>query len=68
MNSRLKRIMTEYPRPNTGKTTLALHAIAELQKTGGSLEGWVVAFVASYCFSTDVSLSYVQLTITIARC
>jgi hypothetical protein len=30
--------------------------------------GWVVVFVASYFSSTDVSMSFLQLAITIARC
>ena len=33
-----------------------------------SREGWVVVFVAGYFSSTDVSMSFVQLAITIARC
>jgi hypothetical protein len=32
------------------------------------IQGWVVVFVASYFSSTDVSMSFVQLAITIARC
>ena len=32
------------------------------------LDGWVVVFVASYFSSTDVSMSFLQLAITIARC
>jgi hypothetical protein len=32
------------------------------------MQGWVVVLVASYFSSADVSMSFLQLAITIARC
>jgi hypothetical protein len=39
-----------------------------LENAAQTWQGWVVVFVASHFSSTDVSMSYVQLAIMIARC
>ena len=51
-----------------GGAALARLAAAACRGCGSARQGWVVVFVASYFSSTDVSMSFLQLAITIARC